>query len=704
MSFTVGEGSFPPPILSAPAQAAGCINTVSWMEPAVMVFPGAGAQDSGQSSLAADPGMPTASEVASGSPASQPQPASETIISEGFEGLFPPASWSVSSGVSWGTTTYTSHSGTQSVWCAGSAGAPGGGYPTNLNAWLVYGPFTLADATSASLTFWYRNQSLSGADKFSWMASRDGMYFSGYQVSGDENSWRSATLDLSNVPSYGNLCGQPQVWIAFIFTSGSANSGLSGAYVDDVAVVKQTARPDLQVAETSWPPAVVEGAATTVQQRITNVGIALANASHAKLFLSTDGDMNPYNDWLAGEVPVPALAPGASAWVQWQFTMPNLGTGQYDVWALGMVDSQNEILESNENNLFLSSTNCPVSDQPVLFEIQCSADTSFSSLQDSGWVGDTQWTFGNLQAGQAYYYRVRAQRGAEESAWSLVTTSQQSPLVQGPVVTAPSGISAAKQTAQDLSGVQLSDPDAGNAPLTLHLTAVHGALTVNTQLSSGLDSAQVTGNGTANVSVTASIATLRSVLSNSQGVSYTGGLNFVGTDTLALALSDNGNNCQGSPLSNVASIPVTVSGTAYDAWLVGAFAASEWQDPTQEATMWGQTADPDSDGLSNLVEYALGLDPNRGSDGNGTTLDQMTMAGDSAHLTLTFKRRKDDPSLQYTVEVSGDGQIWSSGPGSVAELSATPLDNTFDRVICQDLTPIAAGGARFARLKITKTN
>jgi len=108
-----------------------------------------------------------------------------------------------------------------------------------MNAWMIWGPFSLADATDAKMDFWYRNKSESNFDYVGWYASTDNYNYSGYHISGDQNTWRSQTFDLKSAGSLGNLCGQSQVWIAFTFTSDSSVTDI-GAFVDDIVVSKST--------------------------------------------------------------------------------------------------------------------------------------------------------------------------------------------------------------------------------------------------------------------------------------------------------------------------------------------------------------------------------------------------------------------------------------------------------------------------------
>lgn len=81
-----------------------------------------------------------------------------------------------------------------------------------------------------------------------------------------------------------------------------------------------------------------------------------AGSSHAKLYLSTDNDFDISDDtWIEPKKPVPALARNASATLQWDFTFPYLGDGAKTVWVLVHVDCDNEVVESNESNIYKQS-------------------------------------------------------------------------------------------------------------------------------------------------------------------------------------------------------------------------------------------------------------------------------------------------------------------------------------------------------------
>ncbi len=101
------------------------------------------------------------------------------------------------------------------------------------------------------------------------------------------------------------------------------------------------------------------------------------------------------------------------------------------------------------------------------------------------------------------------------------------------------------------------------------------------------------------------------------------------------------------------------------------------------------TADPDLDGWTNLVEYALGLDPLE-SDG-AAALAQDVING---HLTLTFQRRA-EPDLIYRVEATDTlGTEW------ITIWTSSGEQNTAGPVTVTDTVTLNSRPARFLRLQI----
>ena len=189
------------------------------------------------------------SEIGLGNPISPPLGAQgwTTLLSDGFEGSFP-GEWTVwdNNGTSygeyyWGQRICRPYSGYYSAWAVGG-GASGSSlqceanYPDNADSWMRAGPFDLSSATDAELLFYRWHLTEAGRDALFWGASIDGSNFYGVQDLGDSGGWQYTNFDLTNVFTLGDVTGQSQVWIIFVFSSDSSINYSEGAYVDDVVL------------------------------------------------------------------------------------------------------------------------------------------------------------------------------------------------------------------------------------------------------------------------------------------------------------------------------------------------------------------------------------------------------------------------------------------------------------------------------------
>jgi hypothetical protein len=84
----------------------------------------------------------------------------------------------------------------------------------------------------------------------------------------------------------------------------------------------------------------------------------------------------------------------------------------------------------------------------------------------------------------------------------------------------------------------------------------------------------------------------------------------------------------------------------------------------------GQTGDDDHDGLSNLAEYAFGLDPK-----DGASIQPITSLPAPSLGTLTYTRRKAALiGMTYTVWTSIDLTGWTRDTGAVQSVASTDGD------------------------------
>ncbi len=115
----------------------------------------------------------------------------------------------------------------------------------------------------------------------------------------------------------------------------------------------------------------------------------------------------------------------------------------------------------------------------------------------------------------------------------------------------PSSLNALEDTELSISGVQVSDPDAGNGNITVKLEVEDGKLSVGS-----LNGVAVSGNNSDTLSLTGTVANINTLLG---GLKYKGDLNFNGTDELKITTTDNGNTGIGGAKSDVDKVTINVA-------------------------------------------------------------------------------------------------------------------------------------------------
>lgn len=136
----------------------------------------------------------------------------------------------------------------------------------------------------------------------------------------------------------------------------------------------------------------------------------------------------------------------------------------------------------------------------------------------------------------------------------------------------------------------------------------------------------------------------------------------------------------GAATASIADLPI-------DAWRFANFTAGELADNL----LSGDAADFDGDGIANLMEYALALDPKvPGPTG---------MPFAAGPLSLTYTRVKSAVDINYVVEVTNDLVTWNSGP------AFTNVSSTMDNGSMETITAVSLldpGAGQFIRLRISR--
>ncbi len=150
--------------------------------------------------------------------------------------------------------------------------------------------------------------------------------------------------------------------------------------------------------------------------------------------------------------------------------------------------------------------------------------------------------------------------------------------------------------------------------------------------------------------------------------------------------------------------------TSYADWKKKMFSATQQNDPSVS----GPTADPDGDGVPNILEYAFNLDPlipderddaAKGSGvpqpSRGTYFDDFTQSN-ADFLVVRYVRRKDAADLIYLPELTLDLSVWRSD--YVVEDKRAPVgDGTYEIVTLRSLSPMTGPFAekeQFIRIRV----
>jgi VCBS repeat-containing protein len=102
-----------------------------------------------------------------------------------------------------------------------------------------------------------------------------------------------------------------------------------------------------------------------------------------------------------------------------------------------------------------------------------------------------------------------------------------------------------------------------------------------------------------------------------------------------------------------------IAPTAKQNWRTTYFSPDVLSNPALEATVWGDNADADGDGVTNLREYLFGTNPLSPDPGDATEV-QIAPSGNPGTVLVTWNRRIDDWHLSYSLQTSSDFVTWQT--------------------------------------------
>lgn len=164
-------------------------------------------------------------------------------------------------------------------------------------------------------------------------------------------------------------------------------------------------------------------------------------------------------------------------------------------------------------------------------------------------------------------------------------------------------------------------------------------------------------------------------------------------DGLRLLLQDN----RGDSLAGDSGVEFGFAApdTPFGIWQAANFTAAELLDPT----ISGELGDPDGDGSGNLLEFALGMQP-QVADPENLPKFVIVADGGQSYPGLSYERVKGS-GLTFAIERSGDLETWTDDVADVTEVSVTDLGNGSERVEVRLNTAIPGNERAFLRLWVS---
>ena len=175
-------------------------------------------------------------------------------------------------------------------------------------------------------------------------------------------------------------------------------------------------------------------------------------------------------------------------------------------------------------------------------------------------------------------------------------------------------------------------------------------------------------------------------------VTWTGTSNFVAGDFTANNLAA---GSSGAFAIVGKSLVLNVTPGGYAAWAASAFTAGT---PAGDRLA---AADPDKDGIINLMEYALNTNPSAAS---ASPAPEVVTVGADKFLQIRWTRPNDRTDITTAGQVSTDltpSLNWVTGAGNVTT-TITPAGAGLEEVIIRSAQAIGSGPRRFLRAKVTQ--
>lgn len=224
------------------------------------------------------------------------------------------------------------------------------------------------------------------------------------------------------------------------------------------------------------------------------------------------------------------------------------------------------------------------------------------------------------------------------------------------VATPAATIECVQLLTEEIPGVTVSDADSAANPIVVMFSVNQGMILLDISVPGGIGPADVTGNGSQLVTVTAPQATIQNTLNSPNGLTYLANPVPPGTTvtvTLTVNANDQGNTGVGGPFTAIGTVNLRAHEYAYDAWRYDHFNAAQLANPA----ISGDAASPDGDLHENRWEYFMGTDP-----WTADAEKAVTSFVSSGNFVIQFRIAKSIMLSSYIVNSSQDLMSWAPVP------------------------------------------
>lgn len=267
---------------------------------------------------------------------------------------------------------------------------------------------------------------------------------------------------------------------------------------------------------------------------------------------------------------------------------------------------------------------------------------------------------------------------------------------EAPVITTSLLFPFSTDNLAPLSGIAISDPDAGSANISVTFAVSEGSLSLS---ESGSLAGKVSNNNSAELTVIAPVSDISSTLA-SDGLSYSTMGSLIGTHQLTITADDLGHDGIGGAQSATVALDLEITGTRFTQWRQDWFPAQ-----LADLAISGPLADPDGDGVANLIEYGIGTSPTDSKDGLGFVQSQEYEEDGVLYLAIKFNRLISDldPLLLIDCQLATNDLNWGTNPDDTILVSTSIPEEgaTHEEVIIRSSIPISDGNMQMLRLRFS---